>query len=89
MKNTLLVAQSSAEQLAESAKKEAEAIVSEATLKSQEIISKANDRISDLTSEYEALKKEIGIFLMKATSEFDVQMKSLEKAKEQLEKTGV
>jgi len=40
MKNTLVVAQSSAEQLTSSARKEAEAIVSEANVKSQEIIAK-------------------------------------------------
>ncbi len=89
MKNTLVVAQSSAEKLTETARKEAETIVSEATMKSQDILAKANDRLETLGSEYEALKKEIGMFLMKAKSEFDVQVKSLEKAQEHLEKTGV
>lgn len=89
MKNTLVVAQSSAEKLTESARKDAETIVNEATLKSQDIISKANTRLEALSTEYDALKKEIGMFLMKAKTEFDVQVKSLEKAKEELEKTGV
>jgi len=89
MKNTLVVAQSSAEKLTESARKDAETIVNEATLKSQEIISKANGRLEALSTEYDALKKEIGMFLVKAKTEFDVQLKSLEKAHEELEKTGV
>ncbi len=89
MKNTLVVAQSSAEKLTEASQKDAEAIINEATVKSQEIISKANDRIASLTAEYEALKKEIGMFIMRAKSEFDVQIKSLEQSQERLEKSGV
>ena len=89
MKNTLVVAQGSAEKLTEAAHKEAEAIVSEATVKSQDVITKANDRIASLSAEYDALKKEIGMFIMRAKSEFDVQIKSLEQSQERLEKTGV
>lgn len=89
MKNTLVVAQSSAEQLTAAARKEAESIVAEATQKSQEIIAKANERLAALTGEYEALKKEISMFVMRSKSEFEVQIKSLEQTGERLEKTSI
>lgn len=89
MKNTLVVAQSSAEKLTEAAHKDAEAIVNEATVKSQDIITKANARIAELTAEYDALKKEIGMFIMRAKSEFDVHIKALEQSQDRLDKTEV
>ena len=89
MKNTLVVAQSSAEQLSASAHKEAEAIVSEATAKSQDIIAKANERLASLAGEYEALKKEIAMFIMRSKSEFEVQIKALEQAGEHLQQTSI
>ena len=89
MKNTLVVAQSSAEQLTASAHKEAEAIVSEATAKSQEIIAKANERLASLTGEYEALKKEISMFIMRSKSEFEVQIKALEQSAERLQQSSI
>ena len=69
--------------------KEAEAIVSEATAKSQEIIAKANERLASLTGEYEALKKEIGMFIMRSKSEFEVQIKSLEQSAERLQQSSI
>ncbi len=89
MKNTLVVAQTSAEQLTAAAHKEAEAIVSEATQKSQEIIAKANERLASLTGEYEALKKEIGMFIMRSKSEFEVQIKALEQSGERLQQSSI
>lgn len=89
MKNTLVVAQSSAEQLTAAARKEADAIVNEATQKSQEIIAKANERLAALAGEYEALKKEISMFVMRSKSEFEVQIKALENSADKIEKTSL
>ncbi len=81
MKNTLVVAQQSAEQLTKAAKTEAESIVAEANQKSQEIINKATLRIEELNSEYETLKKEINSFILRSRAEFEVQIKNLDNAK--------
>lgn len=80
MKNTLLVAQQSAEQLTKSARAEADSIVGEANQKSREIIAKATQRLDDLNSEYERLKKEIKNFILRSKAEFNVQIKNLEEA---------
>lgn len=85
MKNTLVVAQQSAQQLTKAAKTEAESILGEANQKSNEIISKATQRIEDLNSEYEILKKQMRSFMLKTMAEFEVQIKNLEKAKVEIE----
>lgn len=85
MKNTLIVAQQSAEQLTKAAKTEAESILGEANQKSHEIISKATTRLEELNSEYERLKKEIRTFMLKAKAEFEVQIKNLDEAQAEIE----
>lgn len=86
MKNTLLVAQQSAEQLTKAAKTEAESILGEANQKSHEIISKATSRLDELNAEYERLKKEIRTFMLKTKAEFEVQIKNLDEAQGEIDK---
>ncbi len=85
MKNTLIVAQQSAEQLTKAAKTEAESILGEANQKSHEIISKATQRIEELNSEYELIKKQMRSFMLKTKAEFEVQIKNLEKSQVEIE----
>lgn len=85
MKNTLLVAQQSAEQLTKSAKTEAESILGEANQKSHDIIAKATQRLDDLNAEYERLKKEIKNFILRSKAEFEVQVKNLDEAQREIE----
>ncbi len=85
MKNTLLVAQQSAEQLTKAAKTEAESILGEANQKSHEIISKATARLDELNAEYERLKKEIRTFMLKTKAEFEVQIKNLDEAQGEID----
>ena len=85
MKNTLIVAQQSAEQLTKAARTEAEAILGEANQKSQEIISKATQKIADTNAQYELLKKEMRSFMLKTKAEFEVQIKNLEKAQGEID----
>ena len=73
-----MVAQSSAEQLNSSARHEADVIIAEAKEKSKEIISKANENLAELNAQYELLKKEIAMFILKTKAEFEVQIKGLE-----------
>lgn len=85
MKNTLVVAQSSAEQLTSSARNEADTIIAEAKQKSKEIIAKANENLAELTAEYEALKKEISMFILRTKAELEVQVKGLDNSYEKLQ----
>jgi len=85
MKNTLVVAQQSAEQLTKAAKSESDAILAEANQKSQEIIAKSNNRLEELKGEYERAKKEIKSFMLKAKAEFEVQIKNLEDAQKEID----
>ena len=85
MKNTLIVAQQSAEQLTKAARTEAEAILGEANQKSPEIVSKATQKIADTNAQYELLKKEMRSFMLKTKAEFEVQIKNLEKAQGEIE----
>lgn len=85
MKNTLLVAQQSAEQLTKSAKTEAESILGEANQKSHDIIAKATQRLDELNAEYERLKKEIKNFVLRSKAEFEVQVKNLDEAQREIE----
>lgn len=89
MKNTLVVAQSSAEQLTAAARNEAESIVSEANIKSKEIIDKATMRLDALTAEFETLKREIRLFVERSKSEFALQTQSLTSAMEKIEKSTI
>ena len=89
MKNTLVVAQSSAEQLTSAARNEADTIVSEAKQKSQEIIAKAQEQLSNLTAGYEQLKKEMEMFVMHSKSDFEVHIKALEKMNETIKKSSI
>ena len=85
MKNTLLVAQQSAEQLTKSARAEADSILVEANQKSRDIIAKATQRLDDLNAEYERLKKEIKNFILRSKAEFNVQIKNLDEAQNGIE----
>ena len=62
MKNTLVVAQQSAEQLTKAAKKESDTILGEANQKSKEIISKATSKLDEVNADYEKVKKEFKNF---------------------------
>ena len=89
MKNTLIVAQNSAQQLSESAKKEAETIVSEANQKSHEIITKATERLNSITSDFEGVKNDVALFVMRAKSQLQLQIDSLDKCAKDFEKTEI
>ncbi len=89
VKNTLVVAQSSAEQLTSAARGEADVIIAEAKQKSQEIIAKANEQLSSLTANYEQLKKEMDMFLMHSKADFEVQIKALDKMKETIKNSSI
>jgi len=84
MKNTLVVAQQSAEQLTGAAKKDADAILGEANQKSKEIISKATAKLDEVNGEYEKIKKEFKNFIVSAKAELEVQIKNFEDLQKEL-----
>ncbi len=85
MKNTLIVAQGSAEQLSASAKKEAEAIINQANQQSQEIINKAIERLNKITSSFEEIKNNVSLFVKRTKSQLQLQIDSLDKVAENIE----
>lgn len=89
MKNTLIVAQSSAEQLCSSAKSEAETIIGEANQKSNEIISKASEKLNKITSDFEEVKNDVSLFIMRAKSQLNLQIESLDKIQKDFEETNM
>lgn len=84
MKNTLVVAQQSAEQLTKAAKKESDTILGEANQKSKEIISKATSKLDEVNADYEKVKKEFKNFIITAKAELEVQIKNFEGIQEEL-----
>ncbi len=87
MKNTLLVAQTTADKLTSAAKKDAAAIVGEADRQSKEIIGKAKENLEKLTHEYEKIKKEISVFILQTKADFETQIKVLDETRTKLDKT--
>ncbi|MCT4565080.1 MAG: DivIVA domain-containing protein [Maledivibacter sp.] len=62
LKDTLVVAQSTAEEVAINASKKAELIIKEAEDRGRKIIDGANNEVMDIRKEYEESKKEFQIF---------------------------
>jgi len=89
MKKTLVVAETAAEQVRDSARKEAEAIVNEANIRANEIISKANSRLDALRQEFEQIKEQMKMYVIKAKAEVQVQLATLENAEENVSKKNI
>lgn len=89
MKNTLIVAQSSAEQLTSAARSEADAIVNQANQKANDIISKANEKLNRICSDFEGVKKDVALFVMRTKSELQLQIDALEKSGKELEDSTI
>lgn len=68
LKETLITAQSAAEDTTNSANKKAKIIVQEAELQSKQMIDKANNRVIELRNEFDSLVKEFKVFRIKFKS---------------------
>lgn len=77
LKNTLVLAESTAEEVKRNAQKEAELIVREAEEKSRRIIRDAESRIRGITEEYERIRREIERFKISARTLFEAQLAML------------
>lgn len=65
LNNTLIVAQSTAEELKANARKEADLIIREGELKAQRAIEEAQGRVKKAQEEYEELRKQFQVFRSK------------------------
>ncbi|MCX7902995.1 MAG: DivIVA domain-containing protein [Caloramator sp.] len=90
LQNTLVLAQSAAEQAKENSKKEAEMILNNAKEKSEElikdaqnkasqIISEAQQRVLEINKEYEMLKQEFNMFKSRFKGLLQAQLETIEK----------
>lgn len=78
LKETLVTAQSAAEDTTNAANKKARVIVQEAELKSKQMIDKANNKVVEIRNEYEALIKEFKVFRNKFQSLLREEMKNVD-----------
>ena len=78
LKETLITAQSAAEDTTNAANKKARVIVQEAELQSKQMIDKANNKVVEIRNEYEALVKEFKVFRNKFKSLLEDEMKNVD-----------
>jgi len=84
LQNTLVVAQSTAEEVKVSAREKADMIVREAEDNARKIIAKANQEVLDIKKEYENIKKDIAVFRTRFKSFLQSQLESVEYMEEDL-----
>ena len=88
LKNTLVIAQGTAEEVTNTAKQKSELIIMEAEVKAKRIIEDAHDEVINIQKDYENLRKEIYIFKTKFKSLIEGQLISLESYYEEIEKVS-
>ena len=88
LKNTLVIAQKTSEEVTNTAKQKSELIIMEAEGKAKRIIEDAHDEVITIQKEYENLRKEIYIFKTKFKSLIEGQLISLENYYEEIEKVS-
>lgn len=78
LKNTLIVAQSTAEEVTNSAKKKSELIIEEAEVNARKIVEEAHKEVIAIEKEYEDLKKDIYVFKTRFKSLIEAQLSTLD-----------
>ena len=78
LKETLITAQSAAEDTTNASNKKARVIVQEAELQSKQMIDKANNKVVEIRYEYESLVKEFKVFRNKFKSLLEDEMKNVD-----------
>lgn len=89
LKNTLVVAQGTAEEVTNTAKQKSDLIIMEAEEKSRRIISDAHDEVLKIQKEYESLRKEIYVFKTRFKSLIEAQLSTLEDYYSEIENVKV
>ena len=80
LKNVLVTAQKSSEELKATSEKEAELLIKEAEIKGREIVAEAKRELDKLVAEKAELETEIKVFKAKMAALFEGQIKYLEGA---------
>ncbi|MBW4828613.1 MAG: DivIVA domain-containing protein [Clostridiaceae bacterium] len=89
LKNTLVVAQGTAEEVTTTAKQKADLIIMEAEEKSRRIITDAHDEVLKIQKEYESLRKEIYVFKTRFKSLIEAQLSTLEDYYSEIEDASI
>jgi len=89
LKNTLVVAQGTAEEVTTTAKQKADLIIMEAEEKSRRIITDAHDEVLKIQKEYESLRKEIYVFKTRFKSLIEAQLSTLEDYYSEMEEASI
>ncbi len=78
LKKTLIMAQTTADEVSSAARQKAENIISDAELEGKKHIEKAHEDVRDIKREYDYLKKEIFIFKTRYESFIQAQLLSMD-----------
>jgi cell division initiation protein len=78
LKNTLVVAQSTADDVISSARQKAENIINDAELSGKKLIDQAHEDVRNIKKEYESLKREIYMFKARYQSFLQSQLIALD-----------
>lgn len=85
LKNTLVVAQQTGEDIKKNAYEKAENIIKEAEIRSQKQISEANQEVMKIKYEYEEMKKKLQVFKTKSETLLLSQLEILKQLGEEVE----
>jgi cell division initiation protein len=77
LQNTLLIAQTTAEDIVSNARKKAEMIIKEAEDQAKKIIEDANNSVIKANKDYEELKKEVQVFKTRFKTLLESQLEAL------------
>ena len=77
LQSTLIIAQTTADDVVSNARKKAEMIISEAETQAKKIIEEANTNTIKLSTEYEELKKEVHVFNTRFRTFMEAELESL------------
>ena len=89
LKDTLIVAQSTADEVVSSARQKAEVIIDDAEMTSKKLIDAADDDVRNIRKKYEYLKKEIFIFKTRYKSFIEAQLITLDEFYSEIESKDI
>ena len=89
LKDTLIVAQSTADEVIGTARQKAKVIIEDAEMVSKKRIDAANDDVRNIRKEYEYLKKEIFIFKTRYKSFIEAQLITLDEFYSEIESNDI
>ncbi len=78
LKNTLIIAQNTAEEVNANASKKAQLIIEEAELKGRKLIEEANNQVIDIKKEYEEMRKGFKLFKGRFKSLLENEIKMID-----------